>query len=81
MLPPLQELASKKTVVQKKSCCGGSRTTGPSEADRDAALRAMANLLLSDPELKAAVKSKLGADLLRIRYKKIGSQMTVEAKI
>lgn len=84
LLPPLQDLVAKKNTVttQKKSCCGGSRkVTGPSEADRDDALRAIAGLLGSNPELKAQVKARLAADVLKLRYKKIGSNVIIEAKL
>ena len=85
LLPPLQDLAAKKnsTTTEKKRCCGGGvkQTTGPSETDRDNALRAIAALLAENPDLKMQVKSRLGADILKLRYKKIGSNVIIEAKL
>ena len=84
LLPPLQDLIAKKNTVttQKRSCCGGAKKiTGPSETDRDDALRAIGSLLSGNPELKAQVKARLGADIIKLRYKKLGSNVLIEMKL
>jgi hypothetical protein len=79
MLSPLEQLSKKKHTV-KKSCCG-TKTTGPTYAEKDAALRDLVNLLSNNAELRQEVKKRLNADVLKIKYKMVTQPKTATKKL
>jgi hypothetical protein len=80
LLPPLRTLLT-RSPARKPCKCGSKAQTIYTYSDKDAALRELAAVLSADAGLRAEIKRRLGADTLRIKYKKLGESMMVVKKL